>query len=398
MTGRLEKEFKNLDDQIALLGENNRNLDIQNDAETRKHLLEKGYFNLINGLEDILVTYTDDGSKVYIDKSFDDFLELYEFDKVLSSMILRKISDVEVKLKSTISYFFAQSYCSTILDNDNYMDVNKYVPPIPTQAPKDYVKYFREHDFFKKFKYEGNFRGTFTGKIYENQEGTKINLEGDFEGDFYPYSFTKISNGKYTVNNDGNSPYDTSNPNQIKTVSRLNLNDVTIKRALVYADYIKTKDDYINNYNHVPIWVAIRPLNFTETCTLLYGLRETELKEVMESFEFTQSNDKEKFLNGLEIIRALRNHCAHFELVHLFETKGNLKINSLLIQRLNLSPLRPQFVIKLFDVLKVLELYISLDDLREYIFESYMNIYDSNAENAEKLLEIMGNRDIYSWF
>jgi abortive infection bacteriophage resistance protein len=47
---------------------------------------------------------------------------------------------------------------------------------------------------------------------------------------------------------------------------------------------------------------------------LMYGLKKRTFDAVLRDFKL-KPHDKEKFLNSLEIIKELRNACAHFELI-----------------------------------------------------------------------------------
>lgn len=54
MSTHVTKTFKSLDQQIDLLKE--RKLIIRDEEKAKRHLLEKNYFDLINGFETLLLT------------------------------------------------------------------------------------------------------------------------------------------------------------------------------------------------------------------------------------------------------------------------------------------------------------------------------------------------------
>lgn len=158
----VDKEFKNVDDQIRLL--ESRGLNITSLTEAKDYLLSKGYFDLINGFETLLLEDPKNPPKKYKNVSFDDFNSLYDFDKRLSKLIFFKIAEFETKLKTSIAYHFTKNHCSTILDNSNYIDINYYRIPLKTDGPPEYVSYFEKHKLFtKNYYYRGAFRGTFSG-------------------------------------------------------------------------------------------------------------------------------------------------------------------------------------------------------------------------------------------
>ena len=61
-----------------------------------KALLNNNYFNLFNGLESLLLP--DKNIKLYNGESIEDFLDLYKFDKNLSSQIFNLVISLEDKL------------------------------------------------------------------------------------------------------------------------------------------------------------------------------------------------------------------------------------------------------------------------------------------------------------
>ena len=135
-----DKEFQTVYNQIRLLKQ--RNLSIPDLKLAKESLLSKNYFNLINGFENVLLSDVNSNNKLFKNTAFDDFNNFYDFDLELSSVILRKISEFETKLKTSIAYYFAQEYCCTLLENSNYIDINNYKIPSKTDGPKEYVNYF----------------------------------------------------------------------------------------------------------------------------------------------------------------------------------------------------------------------------------------------------------------
>lgn len=115
-----------------------------------------------------------------------------------------------------------------------------------------------------------------------------------------------------------------------------------------------------------------------------------------------------EFLNMLDFIKELRNHCAHGSLISRFRTPKYMKINGNLIRVFNLSPVyhntsnssTPASVIKLFDVLKLLSFFVDTKpiykQLQKIIYRNnkkFRGHYDLN----ERLLERMGEKQLAVW-
>lgn len=401
-----DKKFQTVDEQIKLL--ETRDLQIDDSFIARLHLLEKNYFNLINGFETLLLEDPKNPPKKYVKKNFNDFLGLHEFDMEFSSIIFRKISEFETKLKASIAYHFCKNHCSNLSDNNNYIDVNSYKIPLLTDGPKEYVSYFynaadprKTHKLFRtNYCFNGRLRGNFDGVVtYLRSNQTKI--EGVFKGRFGSTSIREVSGSCIFYNS--NEPKLFADLQAITTNSGVRItvpiNMTKDERilGLSYIDECKIKYRYINEYNNPPFWVIIKTLMLNDLIVLLYGLKKCTFDDVLKDFNL-KPNDKEKFLNSLEIIRELRNTCAHFELVNRFRTPPKLKLNARLISELNLSPGRSQYIIKLYDVLKVFGQYVDLFDLKSFLLNYYHQQKKANKEDiAISLLNRMGNANINDW-
>lgn len=232
-------------------------------------------------------------------------------------------------------------------------------------------------------------------------EGGKTKLKGYFKGRFGSTSIREVNGSINFFNTRQNTLFSSLKALQPSsggtiTTFQLNVSDERIY-GLSYIDDCKIKYPYIDEYNNPPFWVVIRTLMFNDLIILLYGLKKRTFEAVLKEFGL-KPQDREKFLNSLEIIKELRNTCAHFELVNRFRTSQRLKINAHLISELKLQPMRSQFVIKLYDVLKVLELYIDLSDVRMFLLEYWYKAEETNKTDiATSLLDRMGNSKIENW-
>jgi abortive infection bacteriophage resistance protein len=138
------KLFRSIDEQVALL--KGRGLIINDEPLAKKMLLERNYFDLINGFETLLLLDSKATEKKYQDKYFEDFISLYDFDKKLSSSVMAVISDFEIRLKTSIAYHFCEKFCQTEADALKYTDINYY--NYNSGDTKFYSRHFPNHSLF----------------------------------------------------------------------------------------------------------------------------------------------------------------------------------------------------------------------------------------------------------
>lgn len=153
------KKFKTLPQQIGLLEE--RGLKFKDTSFARQMLLEKNYFDIINGFETLLLKDPKGKEKEYESNvNFDHFLELYDFDKELNSTVLKAIDKFETRLKSSIAYRFSEFTFGKSTNNDpaSYTNILMYDDPysihnrINTLANRSITDYFVE-DINKDISY-----------------------------------------------------------------------------------------------------------------------------------------------------------------------------------------------------------------------------------------------------
>lgn len=329
----ITKPFSDLDEQIRIL-EKERRLKIKDITFAKKKLLETNYFDLINGFETLLLTDKNDKGLGYENKTFEDFLSLYNFDKELNKETLAVISSFESKLKTSLSYHFCDTFCSNSSDTLNYLLKSNYKDPVGTcskfsQVYKDY--------------HNNNFI------LFKNSFGYRHDLN--------------------------------------------------------YVDYMKNIKTYVGRYQTPPLWVIIKNFNMGDLLAMVRLLKHSVLKKVLKDFNLTL-NDSDLFINSIEIIKDLRNTCAHFELVNRFRTSGSYNINNDLILRLQLNTLsnnrnakkRKQYRLRLYDVLKVLSLFQDITPIRKVIVRYYdRNISIRKNYLVLPLLERMGETSIVNW-
>ncbi|MED2688868.1 Abi family protein [Bacillus toyonensis] len=155
------KTFRSIDEQITLLKQ--RKLIIRDEEKAKKHLLEKNYFDLINGFETLLLTDSKAINKEYDGPYFEDFLLLYDFDKQMNLEILKLLDRFEIRLKASMAHRFCEKHFLTAADSACYIDVNKYTDPRSNHLslPRDVAYNISKHKIFKTNCY-------FNGSTYSN--------------------------------------------------------------------------------------------------------------------------------------------------------------------------------------------------------------------------------------
>lgn len=317
----------------------NRGLEF-NENELKEALINYNYFNLFNGLENIFLSRR--YPKKYEDVSLQDFLNTYKFDKDLSLALLELIYTVEEQLKNSISNHVSNEYCSTLENTMQYTNKNNFIDPkdsnpnSPTYC-RNSINYPFINNQYKKYY-------------------------NDFENFifFKPYYLTNLINHNDFIDL---SFYTDPSYNAPSGVA-------------IYRDY--------NNNDHtnvaVPIWIAILTLSFGQTVRFTHYLKDSVMKNVMKDFDLDLSK-RFQFLNMLDLILILRNHCAHNRLICRFETNKNTYINSSLIRAFGLNPKnisrQGSSMLSLNDVLKILSFFIDISKIRP-LFD---NLIKSNINN-----------------
>lgn len=127
VSSNVPKEFKTLDEQCDIIFRH-RHLQMPSTdskensiIKLKNELIQKNYFDLVNGLEDI-INVSDSKNKYYGSYSLDDLLGLYHLNEKLRQLLLENIGKVEIRLKTSIAYHFSKRYPIW----DDYCDPNHY--------------------------------------------------------------------------------------------------------------------------------------------------------------------------------------------------------------------------------------------------------------------------------
>ncbi|MBR1453236.1 MAG: Abi family protein [Lachnospiraceae bacterium] len=120
------QKFTNVNEQIQLLTD--RGLKFQNLKTAKNYLIYYGYFNVINGYKDLYINKKTDESGNEIEQYkdsvfFEEIVSLYNFDRTLRKEMMGIIIDIEIHLKSVLSYVLGENFTS---DQNSYLSISQY--------------------------------------------------------------------------------------------------------------------------------------------------------------------------------------------------------------------------------------------------------------------------------
>lgn len=324
-------------------------------------LISHNYFNLFNGLETIFLESST--PKSYNGVKLNDFLNLYQFDKEIRSILSNCLDSVEEKLKASIAYHFCKKHCTSINDTMQYTNKEHYMDPANSViGTPTYCPYARVYPFLHS-------QNT---KIYNGFNNFNL---------FKPYFLSNLI--------DRNDHIELSFYQDSRYVAP--------PQVAVYRD----RSGVTNRSVAVPFWVAIETLSFGEVLWLLHYLQDDVLEDVLKDFNLPLSK-RAPFLNMIDFLLCLRNKCAHTTLLNRFRTDKRYLINSLLISTFSLSPKNANSVLKLFDTIKILSYFTDVSSImkplrrlrRKMIWS--MGIKRGN-ETYNKILARMGCEKYSEW-
>lgn len=341
----------------------NRHL-IFNESELESALNTHNYFSLFNGLETIFLKSTN--PKDYNNIKLQDFLNLYDFDKNITSILSNCLDTVEEKLKASISYHFAAHHCASLNDTMQYTNKDNYMNPA-CAIPSDpcYCRYSASYPFKSAQNY----------KIYNDFNSFDL-----FNSDYLSKLISKYDHIDLSFYQDSNY--------------------IAPTNVAVYSD----RRNGVNTHVAVPFWVTIETLTFGQILRLLHYLQDDVMDDVLSDFKLTLSK-RNQFLNMMDVLLCLRNSCAHTTLINRFRTSERYQINAQLVTAFNLSPKNngsPISVLKLFDVIKILSFFTDVSELkkplRKLIIHNILSMGPTKANEINKrILDRMGNHSYSEW-
>ena len=165
------KDFRTIDEQIEVLEK--RGLQFKNKKKAVDILKKYNYFDVINGVESILLK-RNVGVKEYENIYFEDFKDLYFFDLTLKKDTLFKIFDIESRLRTSIAYNFTSKYCSSAKDTMNYTDPKYYKKPTDVHLKNIFLRF----DLFRQTQVDVH------GKVKRKSFIDELKLEREYVGQY----------------------------------------------------------------------------------------------------------------------------------------------------------------------------------------------------------------------
>lgn len=127
-----QKEFKSLDEQIAIL--KSRGLSIPNEPAAKQFLYHNNYYR-VSGYS-LTLRKHDVFAK---NATFQNIVDIYDFDHELRHILLKYIEMIEVAVKSIYSYEFTKVHGATgHLDASNFSDPAKHTGILANAEPNVY--------------------------------------------------------------------------------------------------------------------------------------------------------------------------------------------------------------------------------------------------------------------
>ncbi len=149
------KKFKTVREQISCLEK--RKLKFKNKVNAEIILKKYNYFDVVNGFESLLLKVSK-SNKEYENIWFEDFEKLFFFDMRLKETTLSKIFDIESRLRTSIAYNFAETYCKDISVTMNYTNPKYYKRP--NKNDTHLINVLNNFDLFrmKPYYHNGNIK------------------------------------------------------------------------------------------------------------------------------------------------------------------------------------------------------------------------------------------------
>ena len=113
------KVFKTIEDQIKIL----RSRGLRVDSRHKTILLHENYYNIINGYKKPFLASCGPNETYLRGTSFKEIIALYEFDRSLRYITLRRLLKMETHIKSVVAYVFSKYHG---YDHKLYLDATNF--------------------------------------------------------------------------------------------------------------------------------------------------------------------------------------------------------------------------------------------------------------------------------
>jgi len=130
----VEKPFKTYDEQIEIL--EGRGMKIEDATEATEILTNKNYYNIINGYKRLFLDPSSTAENEHYMKgtTLHEIDSLFLFDSNLRIVCLKRILEVELRMKSIIAYEFSNRYG---YDDDKYLNPVNFSAAMPEHLSLD---------------------------------------------------------------------------------------------------------------------------------------------------------------------------------------------------------------------------------------------------------------------
>lgn len=211
-----------------------------------------------------------------------------------------------------------------LLLNNYYNVVNRYGGFLTVTGTDRFIEGSRFYDLVRIHIYDKELKGIFYSKILEVESNIKSVISHTFSN-AYPEQFSYL------------------NPENYHPEKRVEAIKLISKFSKVISDNMKFKNNsihhYMTQYNHVPLWVLVNFIYFSDISKMLSLLNEAEKAKVAHFFsnnlniEFSTNQfrfDSNHLESYIKAIGELRNAVAHDNCMLTFKTRSSGVHNSTL--------------------------------------------------------------------
>ncbi|MDE6200454.1 MAG: Abi family protein [Clostridiales bacterium] len=138
-------DFKTYEQQIDIL--RNRNLIIGDKQSAIDFLNLNNYYNVINAYKDIFIQQGYTPEKFIDGTTFDDFVQLYNFDKLIRLALSDFLIIIERVFKSIIAYEFSKAHGNSNIDYTNINNFDTISEPTESSKLVTYIDNQINHDY-----------------------------------------------------------------------------------------------------------------------------------------------------------------------------------------------------------------------------------------------------------
>jgi len=276
-----------------------------------------------------------------------------------------------------------------ILRKYNYFDVINGFETILLKSGvshKEYTDVYFE-DFYDLFRFDMELKKQTLFKIFDIESRLRTSIA-------YHFAKTHCCTITTTLNYLNPCCYQAPNSSDRHLTTKFRSFDL-FKTSPPYIDSLKGRKDYVSQYTDPPFWVVIKSLPLGSLYYMYLFLDNTVKPLVLQDFGFSLINS-DIFVQAINILKEMRNECAHIELVSRFKMKRDPKLNH--FHDITIYAGLSKTQINYMDAIKVLRMFGDVKCIKQSIIKFYvMMSMKGRRRIAQKILGKMGNRNIFEW-